>query len=299
MKKIIIITACIAFFSLPVFSQITTAQNTTKPVNTVQPKIMVVPYTKTGEDIRTILEADLNKRIAVTKVKEAFDNRKFTTVDFSAKLKNAIDNNIFTSGAQSDIKTQIIQMSSADIYVVVEVPDMIVSSSGNAARLILTGYEVSTGNSLSNKVCESPKFFTNDFGALVSKALATTVDEFLNTMQIKFTDIVENGRSIQVDLKLTQGTKYKFSTEIAPDGLPLSDLIEAWMGENSFKNNYHIQGTTDVNMLFDDVRIPLKDANGRNYNPNQFALKLYMYLKSKQVNCEKDIKNGIIYITIK
>jgi len=68
---------------------------------------MVIPYTKEGEDIRTILEADVNKRIILTKIKEAFDSRGFTTIDFTAKLKAAIDNSIFTSDNQTDLKAQI------------------------------------------------------------------------------------------------------------------------------------------------------------------------------------------------
>ena len=109
-------------------------------VNTVQPKIMVIPYTKEGEDLRTILEEDINKRIAITKVKEAFDNRGFTTVDFVAKLKAAKDNQIFTSDNQTDIKTQIIEMSGCDVYVEVEIePNM--SSSGNSINLILQAFE--------------------------------------------------------------------------------------------------------------------------------------------------------------
>ena len=54
---------------------------------TARPKIMVIPYTMQGEDIRTVLENDVNKRIALTKIKEAFDQRGYTTVDFFAKLK--------------------------------------------------------------------------------------------------------------------------------------------------------------------------------------------------------------------
>ena len=68
------------------------AQTTPSQVQTVQPKIMVIPYVKEGEDLRTILEDDVNKRIALTKIKEAFDSRGFTTVDFVAKLKSAKDN---------------------------------------------------------------------------------------------------------------------------------------------------------------------------------------------------------------
>ena len=49
-------------------------------VNTVQPKIMVIPYTKEGEDLRTVLEDDVNKRITLAKIREAFDDRGFTTI---------------------------------------------------------------------------------------------------------------------------------------------------------------------------------------------------------------------------
>jgi len=86
------------------------ATNSGGQVIVVQPKIMVIPYTKEGEDLRTVLENDENKRIAIAKIKDGFDSRGFTTVDFVAKLKAAKDNNLFTSDNQSDMKSQIIQM---------------------------------------------------------------------------------------------------------------------------------------------------------------------------------------------
>jgi hypothetical protein len=46
------------------------ATNSGGQVVTVQPKIMVIPYTKEGEDLRTVLENDENKRIAIAKIKE-------------------------------------------------------------------------------------------------------------------------------------------------------------------------------------------------------------------------------------
>jgi len=107
----------IAFLLL--FSGFAFAQNKSTEsggqVVTVQPKIMVIPYTKEGEDLRTILEQDETRRIAIAKIKEGFDSRGFTTVDFVAKLKAAKANNIFTSDNQTDIKTQIVEMSGADI----------------------------------------------------------------------------------------------------------------------------------------------------------------------------------------
>lgn len=268
-------------------------------VVTVQPKIMVIPYTKEGEDLRTILEQDEKKRIAITKIKEGFDSRGFTTVDFIAKLKAAKDNNIFTSDNQTDIKTQIIEMSGADVYVQTEVIAE-KGQSGNSVKLILTGYECSTGNSLSNKIGESGRFYTDDFNKLVSKAVESCIDDFLNIMQAKFTDIVNNGKSIIIDISFSPESDYRMSTEVGDDGLPLSDAIEIWMEENAFKNNYHIQGTTDVKMIFDDVRIPLKDqSTGNNYNPNKFGLEMFKFFKKLGISISRDVKGSTIYVTIK
>lgn len=266
---------------------------------TVQPKIMVIPYVKEGEDLRTVLEKDENKRIAVTKIKEGFDTRGFTTVDFVAKLKSAKDNNAFVGDNQSDLKVQIIQMSGADIYVQAEV---IVErgQSGSSVKMILTGFEASTGNSLSNKVGESGRFYTDDFNKLASRAVESCIEDFLNVMQNKFTDIVNNGKSVNIDISFDPGSQYKMSSEIGADKLPLSDQLEMWMEKNAFKNNYHIQGTTDLKMIFDDVRIPLKDQNtGNNYNPNKFALEIFKFLKGLGLNPAKDVKGNTILITIK
>lgn len=158
------------------------ATNSGGQVQTVQPKIMVIPFTKEGEDIRTILESDVNNRIAITKIKESFDSRGFTTVDFVAKLKAAKDNNVFTSDNQTDIKTQIIQMSGADIYVQAEV-SVQRGQSGTSVTLILTGYEASTGNSLSNKIGESGLRYTEDIGKLTSLAVESIAEDFLSTLR--------------------------------------------------------------------------------------------------------------------
>lgn len=296
-------TNCIVLFVIfmvtnNVFSQ-NSATNSGGQVVTVQPKIMVIPYTKEGEDLRTVLEEDPNKRISITKIKEGFDSRGFTTVDFIAKLKAAKDNNIFTSDNQTDIKSQIIQMSGADVYVQAEVI-IDKGASGNSVKLILTAYEASTGNSLSNKVGESGRFYTEDFNKLASKAVESCVEDFLNVMQTKFTEIVNNGKSVIVDISFDAGSQFNMASEIGSDGLPLSDQIEMWMEKNAFKNNYHIQGTTNLKMILDDVKIPLKDQlTGNNYTPNKFALEMFKFFKGLGLQPAKDIKSSTIYITIK
>ncbi len=275
------------------------ATNSGGEVNTVQPKIMVIPYVKQGEDLRTILENDVNKRIAITKIKESFDNRQFTTVDFIGKLKAAKDNQVFTSDNQTDIKSKILEMAGADIYVEAEV-NVDKGQNGTEVRLILTGYEISTGNSLANKVGNSGRFYTDDIAKLASKAVETISEDFLNVLQTKFNDIVKNGKSVIIDISVAPDSKYTMSSEVGSDGYPLSDVLELWMEENAYKNNYHIQGVTDLKMIFDDVRIPLKNqATGANYTSSKFSMEIQQYLKSLSLQTGKDIKGNTIYITIK
>jgi Family of unknown function (DUF6175) len=279
-----------------------TAPTTTK--SSIQPTIMVIPYTRDKEDIRHVLDADVDRRIAIAKVKEAFDNRGFSTIDFVAKLKETETRQVFSAENQTDIKTQLIEFSGADIYVEVEA-NKTWSGSGNSVQTILTAYDASTASSLSNKVGFSGKFYTEDYGKLASKAVESVVEDFLNVMQTKFTDIVENGRLVAIEFNIAADSDLKMSTEIGGQDLPLSDALEVWMGDHAFKGYYHIQGTSDLKVIFDQARIPLKDANGASYSTNKFALEVFKAMRlftrktgGAKLNVKKEVKGGTIFITL-
>lgn len=297
-RRIIILTALLCFVVVAYAQEISPQVSQVEPIAVAKPKIMVIPYTSQGEDIRTVLEGDVNKRIALTKVKEAFDKRGYTTVDFFARVKALSRANGLGMEQQQDAKSMIIQQSGADVYIEAET-DILDSPTGNAVKVILSSYEISTGNSLANAVCESGKFYTDDFGKLTTRAVETGIDNFLNTMQDKLIDIANNGQSISVTFGFDANSTYTMSSEVGANGLPLSDELEMWFEENSYKNNYHIQGTTDKQMIFDDVRIPLKDENGRTYNINKFALKLLMYFRNLGIKIDRNISNNMLVITIK
>lgn len=115
----------------------------------VQPKIMVIPYTKEGEDIRTVLENDATKRIALAKIKEAFDERNVSTIDFVARLKAANTANVMNMDNQADVKSAIIDMSGADIYVEAEIlcqQDIVQGQNKPETRvkINLTAYDIAT-----------------------------------------------------------------------------------------------------------------------------------------------------------
>ena len=266
-------------------------------VRTIQPRIMVIPYTKESEDIRTVLEDDVNKRIVLTTIKEAFDKRGFTTVDFTARLRSATGNAVFMGDSQSDLKAQIIEMSGADVYVVAEI-SLNSSSYTNNLRVILEAHEVTSGNSLANIIGES-RLVSNDVGTLGTRAVESVIEEFLNTMNEKFTDIVNNGKTVFVIVGIDENSQYSLSSPVGTNGLLISDAIELWIADNAYKNYYHMQGSTGRRMIFDDVRIPLRDpATNNNYTLSRFGLSLYQYLLSLGLNVTRDIQGNTLFVTI-
>ena len=266
-------------------------------VVTTQPKIAVVPYIKEGQNYRTLYEDDANIRIVMTKIREAFDAKNFTTVDFVAKLQaQSQASEVYGEGTKRDLKSQILQLTGADMYVVAEIITNF-ASSGNSVRIIMTAYDIATGNSLANKVADSGELYTNDVGGLATRALARTSGEFLEVLQNKFNKMVLEGRSISVDFTLDEETELTFSTEVET-GNTIADEIELWVAENAYQNNYHTTGTSDLYMNFDDIRIPIRDENGNNYKPLMFRMALTKFLKSIKLNSKIDINGYAFHVKI-
>ena len=264
----------------------------------IQPKIMVIPYTAEGENIRTILESDPNKRVILTKIKEGFDNRGVSTVDFIAKLKAMESGNVFNADSKEDVKSLIVDMSGADIYVESE---MIFneSESGNGVKIILTAFDASTGSSLSNKIAESGKFYTNDVSALAIRAMNEIADEFLDVIQSKFTDIAENGRSVMLQIIFNEDSEYSMESEVGDDNYLLQDIIEEWLSEMAYQGDYHLQGVSPNKMIADDVKLPLSDNNGKNYTVSKFGLDLMRRFRNIGLQINRSVRGNTLYITVK
>ena len=264
----------------------------------IQPSIMVVPYTKESEDIRTILDEDPNKRISMAEVKKGFDERGFTTIDFKGKLIAAKNTAVIEGENQLSLKQQIIENSGADIYV--EVDYILTSSpSGSQVDLVLQGYDAFSGQSISNATGRSRIFRTDKIGILASQASEACLTDFLDVMNIKFGEIVKNGRTVVVNIGISEESEVTMDTEVGDDFFILSDLLEEWFENNAYKGYFHIQGITGTKMILDDVRIPLKDRSGNNYRPTKFASQLYRFIrKDLELGCTRTVNGTSIYLTL-
>lgn len=197
----------------------------------------------------------------------------------------------------------VVENSGADISITAEI-DLNSSSQGNSCNVILSGYDAYTGASMANKVFTGARYYTNDWGKVTNATLnKRAMAEFLEVLQQKFDEITNNGRSIIIDISIGNDSHLKTSSEIGDDYLSLSDQIEGWMEDHAYKNYYHIQGVTDNQMIFDDVRIPVRDQkNGANYTSTKFSKELYGWLRrvlgTNVGKVERQVKGNKIYFII-
>lgn len=290
MKNIVFLILFFALLKFSIFGQST-------EVKTAQPTIMVIPFAKENESLRTVYENSEILRIAMTKAKEAFDKRGVNTIDLIAKIKQTNNNSVLQEGQESDFKDDVIAVSGADIYVVVEASKNF-SNSGNSANVILSAYDAFSGESLANKTGNSPKIYTDNYEKLVEKAIENEIDNLLNTIQEKFTLIHENGRSIVLTIGVEAGSGLNMDSEVNKEGDLLSELIEEWVEKNAFKSQYHTQGITANKIVFDLVKIPVFGEDGNNFRIRDFTSKFRKYLKTLNLNSSQTVQGNNLVFTI-
>lgn len=285
--------SALLLFSGKLFAQ----ESAPTPAKNIQPTIMVIPFVKESQDMRTILESDINLRVAVSKVKEGFDNRGFNTIDFRARVKQLNNDKAMELENRTSLKQEIIELSGADIYIETEAT-INRSSGGNSVTVIVTAYDAFSGFSLSNKVKTSPKFYSENYEKLTEKACEGLVEEFLNTLQSKFDEIVQNGRIATMSITFAEGSTVDMDAEVGDSGEILSDQIEQWLEKNAYKGYFHTQGVTATKMLVDELRVPFKDEKGNNYRISKFASEFRQFLKGLGLESTRDIQGNKLFITI-
>ncbi len=263
---------------------------------TVQPKIMVIPFTKSGQEIMESYEKNDLQRLVIARVKTGFETRNFPTVDFISNMKMISNDVAMEIENQTSVKQQLIEISGADVYVEVETT-INRSSGGNSVTIILSAYDAYTSMTMSNETGVSDRFYTESFEKLALKKADEMMDNFLNTMNSRFQDINENGKSVFLNVGFKEGAEKDMDAIISSDQ-SLSEKIETWIEQNAYKGYYHIQGVTKTKMIFNEIRIPVKNEEGNNYKTSQFVASFRKFLLSLGVNTERDIQGNRIFISV-
>ncbi len=303
MKKILT-----SIFSV-VFSLSLIAQTNAADVSTVQPTVLVVPFTTTGESALSLYEEKFEYRTIVNEISNAINKRGFSPQDLQEVIAKIKENSAIKKldDVESNPIQEILDNTSADIVVKAEI-NVHYENNVNSVQVLMKAIDKATGKVLfASPLLSSPSFKTTDYAYIVQRLLnqEDAIGTFLTGVSGELQKVAVNGRSIQISIVQNANTTYNLEDENAT-GDYLSDLIIDWVKKNSYKNYYKIKTQTAKELYFEEVRIPIKDATGNNYDINTFARevrKAIAVICSQKNNVKPKVEtpkiaNGIIRIIL-
>jgi hypothetical protein len=305
MKKLLLslsILLLVAFSCQYASAQQPINNSSNQAVMTHQEAIMILPFIIKGQEYRSVYDSLKMTQLVIDKLKEGFGNRQYHVVDFVTSYDNAQTDGLLTSlKSQDDIISTIARSSGADILIKVDVLPLSQGTMGHIATIRLIASDAATGVDYATVPCRSPQNSTPDTVGLFLRAISeeatpAPVLGFFNMLQTTFTDIIEKGRQLKVIINFDKNSTKHFDSMV--DGQPLSDMINTWMQENAYKNDYDPMSVTDIQMIC-SVKVPVKDPKGHNYNPYDFMSLFAKFLRSKKLNVGQPALNaGAIRVNI-
>ncbi|WP_234108850.1 MULTISPECIES: DUF6175 family protein [Chryseobacterium] len=146
-----------------------------------------------------------------------------------------------------------------------------------------TGEQVASSPDLVGK-----STYSSDILSMVAETINNKVDPFFNQIENYFTDMAENGRKAQFVFGLFNDMKEDFETEI--NGQTLDNHIEDWFASNAVKGKYNLTESSEVMLNFEEVRIPVFDANGRAVSADIFARGIKKTFEAAPYNFKVTVK---------
>lgn len=276
----IILTLLLFFSTL----QITIAQEV-EEIKQVQPTIMVMPYKKDGSQALELFENDFKWKAIVFRINNAFQERGFRPKDLQESI-NQLKKKILIDESKNsyvDLEEALYREARTDIIVKAFINIEAHETNKEAISIGLQAVELSSRSNLYDMpIATSPPFPSKDQAYIVDRLLTNEnrIENFINGLNSAFTQTIDNGKSITIDIVTTDECQCKLSDEIGENADFVSEIIIEWIQDNAHKNQYKIKQDSETILTFDEVRIPLRSEDGRNYSANDFARKLSRALYS-------------------
>jgi len=267
-----------------------------------KPTIMVVPsdawcnlngYTQTFDNQgKTVVVPDYKKALqentdllsVISKINEMMAERGFPLKNLESALKtlesNAAEDAMTTSksGAEQSQSPvdKLKQVAKADI--IMQLTWTVVKRGPETAiDFNLQGLDAYTDKQVAAASGKGPSRMSSTAPDLLREAVLAQIDGFNGQLQGHFDDMFAHGR--EVILRITKFDSFDGDLESEYAGEELGSLIEAWVNDNTVEHKFNTTDATENMMLFEQVRIPLYDANNKAIDTRGWAKGLQKYLK--------------------
>ena len=155
---------------------------------------------------------------------------------------------------------------------------------GKSVSFILEAFDAYTSKRIASSTGNSAPNNTDIIPVLLQNAVLSNIDGFNNQLQMHFDDMFKNGREIQLTIKRWTSWDKNFESEV--NDTEITDHINDWLQKNTVNGKFNMSDATENVIRFEQVRIPLYDANNRALDARQFAKGLQKHFKSEPFNFE-------------
>ncbi|MDE7412505.1 MAG: hypothetical protein K2N05_01765 [Muribaculaceae bacterium] len=111
----------------------------------------------------------------------------------------------------------------------------------------------------------------------LEEAIKKNIKEFDNQLDKWYADQKKHGREIALTVRCWDNWDNDLETEY--NGEELTDIIQDWLRDNTVNGSFNLSDGTESFAQFEQVRIPLKDKNGKAMDARAFATALRKYLQ--------------------
>lgn len=236
-------------------------------------------------DYKTALQENSNLLVVISKINELMAARGFPLKNLESVLKSLESESAEDAMLTSKTSGASVVESPIDKLKKVAKADIIMQITWNvntmgpkhSVTFNLQGLDSYTDKQVAGASGTGSELIGSNLPVMLETAVLSQMDNFNTQLMSHFDDMFANGREITVRLKKFDSFKGDFETEYGGD--ELGNQIDNWMKNNTVKGRFSATDATENMMLFEQVRIPLFDANGKAIDAKGWAKGLQKYLK--------------------
>lgn len=250
----------------------------------------VVPFKPTGTTYSEALKNNYEIRNAIARISAKLKEKRYEMKDFLAVVA-AVERKIQMEQDKTVMSNDklLISQTQADVYVEVDLAKNI-QSTGGVGIVNLKAYELASGNLLSSAQGKSKRYQKYTWADLYDRAIDACLDDFIKQLTVSWAGKIEQGNQFVINFAIAPEATVDFSTEVM--GFPLSDILQRWIKKHAMNGRYHLAGSVDESVQFDQVQI----AAGTEL---EFVQQLYLYMRDElNLNTNRRQSGNTFYITI-
>jgi hypothetical protein len=249
-------------------------------------------------DYKKALLENSDLQLVISKIEGLMVDRGFPVKSLESSLKTLKDQSaedaMLTSKNGADVNESPIdklkKIAKSDINMQI---GWTINQTGpkKSITIILKGIDSYTDKPIANGTGTGSPSFSAELPVLLEEAVLSQLDNFNAQLQGHFEDMLTNGR--EISLRIKTFSSFDGDLEKEYEGEELGAIIEKWISGNTVQGRFNTTDATESMMLFEQVRIPLYDANNRAIDARGWAKDLQKMLKDKLTITSKLMTKGL------